>query len=73
MSLSHEITKKAADGGLTIDELREFLDEFDKAAAPTPPGVTVTGRNGLKPTARVGFRGGVKSITVTIPGEAGQS
>lgn len=65
MSIQHEITKKAADGSLTAAELREFLDEFDKAAAGTgPPSHT----GAFKPKVRVAFGGGIKSITVTIPG-----
>lgn len=70
MSLEHEITKRAADGTLTIADLREFLDEFDKATATSgPPSYTGT----FKPRARVSFGGGLKSVTVTVPGEeAGQ-
>lgn len=65
MSLEHEITKRAADGTLTIGELREFLDEFDKATATSgPPSYT----GSFKPRARVSFGGGIKSITVTVPG-----
>lgn len=67
MSTEHSITKRAADGSLTVLELKQFLDEFDKAAAvgtanPAPGGY------GLKVSARVNFRGGIKSITVTVPG-----
>lgn len=69
MSLDHQITKRAADGSLTIAELRQFLDEFDKAAAT--PEYPVNG-HGLKPKVRSGFSGGIKSISVTIPGEAEQ-
>lgn len=69
MSTEHTITKKAADGTLTIAELRQFLDEFDKAAVT--PEYPVNGY-GLKPKARVSFSGGIKSISVTVPGEGGQ-
>lgn len=69
MSLEHEITKHAADGGLTIAELRQFLDEFDKAAVT--PEYPVNGY-GLKVKVRSGFSGGIKSISVTIPGEGKQ-
>jgi hypothetical protein len=65
VSIEHEITKRAADGGLTIAELRQFLDEFDKAA--TTPEYPVSGY-GLKPKVRSGLSGGIKSITVKIPG-----
>jgi hypothetical protein len=66
MSVEHEITKRAADGTLTIPELRQFLDEFDKA---TPPGTSpYPGGEALKLKARVAFGGGIKSIRVTIPG-----
>jgi hypothetical protein len=69
MSSEHQITRKAADGTLTIADLREFLDEFDKAAAGSgPPSFT----GAVKPKARVGFSGGIKSITVTIPGGSEQ-
>jgi hypothetical protein len=71
MGTEHQITRKAADGTLTIPELREFLAEFDKAAGPGAPGVTVNA-DGIRPKARVGFSGGIKSISVTIPGEAEQ-
>jgi hypothetical protein len=64
MSMEHEITKRSADGTLTIADLREFLDEFDKAAAGSgPPSHT----GAFKPKARIAFGGGVKSISVTIP------
>jgi hypothetical protein len=69
MSIQHEITKRAADGSLTIGELRQFLDEFDKAAVT--PEYPVNGY-GLKVKVRSGFSGGIKSISVTIPGEAEQ-
>lgn len=70
MSTEHQITKRAADGTLTVPELREFLDELDKAASPVP-GVTVSAY-GLKVKAWVTFGGGIKSITVTIPGGSEQ-
>ena len=69
MSTEHVITKRAADRTLTIAELRQFLDEFDKAA--TTPEYPVAGY-GLKVKARVSFGGGLKSISVTIPGEGQQ-
>jgi len=60
MSLDHQITKKAADGSLTISDLREFLDEYDKATAESgPPSYT----GSLKPkvtSAVVVARGGVR-------------
>lgn len=63
MSLDHQITKRAALGVLTIAELRQFLAEFDKAASPSSaPEV-----NGTKIKAQVTFRGGLKSVTVTVP------
>jgi hypothetical protein len=71
MGTEHVITRKAADGTLTIPELREFLAEFDKAADPGAPGVTVNA-DGMRVKARVGFSGGIKSISVTIPGKAEQ-
>jgi hypothetical protein len=65
VSVEHEITKRAADGTLTIGELRQFLEEFDKPAVT--PECLVNGY-GLKVKARVTFRGGLKSVSVTIPG-----
>jgi hypothetical protein len=65
MSVDHEITKRAADGTLTIAELRQFLDEFDKAAAT--PEYPANGHT-LKVKVRSGFSGGIKSIAVKIPG-----
>lgn len=67
MSTEHVITKKAADGTLTMDELRQFLDEFDKAVSPGP-GPRFPGLDGLKPKARIARGGGIKSVTVTVPG-----
>jgi hypothetical protein len=64
MSIEHEITKHAAEGSLTIAELRQFVDEFDVSTRADPdrdPG-------GLKPKVRSGLGGGIKSITVKIPG-----
>lgn len=78
MSTEHTITKKAADGTLTLAELRDFFDEYDKVTqAPHSTAAdgsdVVAGRhNHLRPKARVGFGGGLKSITVTISGEAEQ-
>ena len=70
MSVDHEITKKAADGTLTIADLREFLEEFDRVTATSgPPSYT----GSFKPKVRSGFSGGIKSITVKIPGEAERS
>jgi hypothetical protein len=66
VSTEHTITKHAADKTLTIDELRQFLEEFDKATAPEP-GCTVHGVQ--KPKVRAGWGGVIKSITVTIPGD----
>jgi hypothetical protein len=67
MSVDHVITKRAADGTLTIAELREFLAEFDKAATEAERTALKNG-HGIKPKARVSFGGGIKSVTVTIPG-----
>lgn len=58
MSLEHEITKRAKDGSLTIAELREFLATIEQTA----------GSNHAVPKVRSGFSGGIKSITVKIPG-----
>ncbi len=66
MSAEHQITKRTALGSLTIADLRQFLDEFDKAAAPS----SAPELNGLKVKARVSFSGTIKSISVTIPGES---
>jgi len=66
MSTEHTITKKAADGRLTIAELRQFLAEFDAAAAAGPD---TDGRvRLLKPKARVTFGGHLKSLTVKVTG-----
>lgn len=69
MSTEHQITKHAADGTLTVAELRQFLDEFDRAAVT--PEYPVNGY-GLKMEARTGFSGGIKWIRVKIPGEGEQ-
>ncbi len=69
MSTEHQITKRAGDGSLTIAELREWLAEFDKLGAPGSPAPLP---GGLKPKVRAGFSGGIKSISVTIPGRDGQ-
>jgi hypothetical protein len=69
MSAEHQITKKAADGTLTIAELREFLAEFDRLGAP---GSAAPLPAGLKPKVRSGFSGTIKSISVTIPGESAE-
>jgi hypothetical protein len=70
VSTEHQITRKAEDTNLTIPELREFLAEYDKAAASlaVAAGVEAVPDWYGKVTARVTFRGGLKSITVTIPG-----
>jgi hypothetical protein len=72
LSTEHTITKRAADGTLTIAELREFLAEFDGIPAQSlvdRRGVRgVLGTGSLKVKARVNFSGGIKSISVTIPG-----
>jgi hypothetical protein len=62
VSLSHEITKKATVGILDIAALRDFLAEVDKASEGRYP-------ESLNPKVRVAFGGGIKSITVTVPGE----
>ncbi len=74
MATEHTITVKAQrddgrdGGGLTIARLRQFLEEFDKAAAdPTAPAVVADAMDALKPKARVTFGGQIKSITVTVP------
>jgi hypothetical protein len=61
VSLEHEITKKASTGTLCVAELREFLEEIAKASEGHYP-------ESLKVKARVSFGGGLKSISVTIPG-----
>jgi hypothetical protein len=70
-SAEHQITKRAADGTMSIAELREFLTEYETVAA-VPAGELGLGTGGAKPKARIAFGGGVKSITVTIPGEGQQ-
>ena len=60
MSTEHTITKRAADGPLTVADLREFLATIEQTA----------GNNNAVPKARIAFGGGIKSISVTIPGEA---
>lgn len=65
MSTEHAITKRAAAGVLCVAELRQFLDEVGKASEGHYP-------EGLQVKARVTFRGGLKSVTVTIPGEGEQ-
>jgi hypothetical protein len=67
VSTEHQITKKAADGsGLTVTDLRDFLAEFDKAVSPDPAA------EALRPKVRAGFNGGIKLISVTIPGGSEQ-
>jgi len=46
----------------------QFLEEFDKATADTPGPADGT-VSALKPKVRVRFGGGIKSITVTVPGD----
>jgi hypothetical protein len=58
MGTEHTITKRAADGPLTIADLREFLATIGQTA----------GNNNAVPKVRAGFSGGIKSISVTIPG-----
>ncbi len=65
MSTERTITVKAADGTLTMAELRAFAAAFGEAAKRGEDGE-------LRPKARVGFRGGIKSITVTVP-DAGRA
>jgi hypothetical protein len=67
MSTEHTITIKALGGNLTVASLRAFLDQFDKA---TEEGRVYPGfHDELKPKVRVRFGGGIKSITVTVPGD----
>lgn len=68
MSTEHTITKRAALGALTVAELREFLAEFDETPARSLAEAGL-GKDGLRLKARVNFSGGIKSISVTIPGE----
>jgi hypothetical protein len=65
MSLDHQITKKAGTGTLCVAELREFLDEVAKATEGHYP-------ESLPLKVRAGFSGGIKSISVTIPGGSEQ-
>ena len=69
MSTERTITVRAADGSLTIAELRAFLAEFD-AATPdsTTPGLKPSAMNRLKPKARVTLGGHLKSLTVKVTG-----
>jgi hypothetical protein len=70
VSAEHQITKKAADGsGLTVADLRDFLAEFDKLGAPGSASLLP---GSLRPKVRSGFNGGIKSISVTIPGGSEQ-
>jgi hypothetical protein len=62
VSTEHQITKRAADGSLTIADLREFLAQIEQTADS----------NHAVPKVRSGFSGTIKSISVTIPGEAEQ-
>ena len=59
MSTERTITVKAADGTLTIAELRAFLAELDEAARRGEDDT-------LKPKARVTFGGHLKSLTVKV-------
>jgi hypothetical protein len=65
VNADHQITKKAAADILCVAELRQFLDELGKASEGHYP-------ESLKPKARIAFGGGIKSISVIIPGEAEQ-
>ena len=73
MSTEHTITVKAQrddgrDGGdLAMADLRAFLDQFDKGAGED--GVYPGFHDALKPKVRVRLGGGIKSITVTVPGD----
>lgn len=67
MSTEHAIIKRAADGTLTIAELREFLDEFERAATDAERTALKNGY-AIRPKARIALGGGIKSISVTIPG-----
>jgi hypothetical protein len=58
VSTEHQITRRAADGPLTVADLREFLATIEQTA----------GNNNAVPKARIAFGGGIKSISVTIPG-----
>lgn len=69
MSTEHQITKKAAEGALTIAELREWLAEFDRLGAP---GSASPLPEALRPKVRTGFSGAIKSISVTVPGGSDQ-
>lgn len=70
MSTEHVITWKAEEGTLTVSELWQFLKEFDKAVdRKDPDAPPLLDWYGLKVKARVSFSGGIKSITVTIPGD----
>lgn len=62
MTTEHQITKRAAGGTLTIADLREFLATIEQTAD----------NNHAVPKARISFGGGIKSISVTIPGEGEQ-
>lgn len=62
VSTEHQITKRTKDGSLTIADLREFLATIEQTAD----------NNHAVPKARVSFGGGLKSISVTIPGEGQQ-
>jgi hypothetical protein len=61
MGTEHAITRRAAAGVLCIAELTQFLDEVGKASEGHYP-------ESLKPKVRAGFSGGIKTISVTIPG-----
>jgi hypothetical protein len=57
VSTESTVTAKApASGKMTVDDLREFLAELDKAGA----------NGGTRLTARVSFGGWVKQMSVTV-------
>lgn len=68
MSTQRTITVKAADGTLTMADLRAFLDQFDKGTGED--GVYTGFHDALKVKARVSLGGHLKSVTVTVPGRA---
>jgi hypothetical protein len=63
--LSTRSPSGAGAGTLCVAELREFLEEVAKASEGHYP-------ESLPLKARVSFGGGIKSISVTIPGEGEQ-
>jgi hypothetical protein len=51
-------------GELTIARLRQFLEEYDRATGCRVAELA----DALHPKVRVRFGGGIRSITVTVPG-----